>query len=70
MSGQTKRASFIEATLNTGSGFVVSFLIWQTIGPMFGYEVTVSDNLAITSVFTGASIARSYAWRRLFNRIR
>lgn len=70
MSGQSKRASLIEASLNTASGFALSFVLWHFVGPLFGYEVTWADNLGITAVFTCSSIARGYLWRRLFNRLR
>ena len=65
---QTKLVSLIEATLNMSSGFLLSLFVWQVIvAPLFGYEVTFADNLALTSIFTVISIARSYAWRRFFN---
>lgn len=64
---QSRLSSLVEASLNIGSGFILSLVIWQTIGPLFGYVVTMHDNLAITSIFTGASLARSYVWRRYFN---
>jgi hypothetical protein len=66
---QTRIGSFIESALNTASGFVVAFALWQwVIGPLMGYAVNYHDNLIITSIFTVASIARSYVWRRFFNK--
>ncbi len=65
---QTKLVSLIEALCNIGSGFVLSLVVWQwLVAPLFGYEVTFADNLALTSIFTVISIARSFAWRRFFN---
>jgi hypothetical protein len=64
---QTRLGSFIESSLNTLSGFFISFFLWQLVGPWFGYTVTFGDNFLITSIFTVASIARSYVWRRCFN---
>lgn len=63
---QTKLVSLIEATSNTASGFLLSFFVWHFVGPLFGYEVTWSDNLIFTSIFTVVSILRSYFWRRFF----
>jgi hypothetical protein len=57
----------IEAKVNLIVGFLLSMGVWQTIGPLFGYEVTIGDNLAITSIFTVFSFARAYTLRRLFN---
>lgn len=69
--GQTKLGSLIEATLNTMSGFVLAFVLWQwVVGPLMDYPVSYSDNFVITSIFTVASIARSYVWRRIFNKRR
>ena len=66
---QTKAVSFIESCLNIGSGFILSMIIWQAIaGPLFGYEITLTQNLGLTSIFTVVSIVRSYLWRRFFAR--
>lgn len=56
-----------ESVLGTATGFLVSMCIWQTIGPWFGYVVTIGDNLLITSIFTIASLLRGYLLRRAFN---
>ncbi len=67
MRGQSRVGSATEAVLSVGSGFLLSFLIWQFIAaPLWGYEVTLLDNLGLTSLFTVASIIRSYIWRRIF----
>ncbi len=64
---QTRLVSVIETTLNTASGYVVSFMVWPLVGPLFGYEVTLSANFWITNIFTVVSLVRSYIWRRFFN---
>lgn len=65
---QTRFESLIETSLNTASGFVVAFLVWQFIAaPLMGYTVTLHDNFVITSIFTVASVLRGYVWRRFFN---
>lgn len=67
---QSRAASALEAVLNVGSGFVLALLLWQlVVAPLWGYEVTMLDNLGITTIFTAASVARSYVWRRYFNRL-
>lgn len=66
--GQSKTESAVEAALNIGSGFILSMLVWQLIAnPVFGYEVTFGENVALTSIFTVVSLVRSYVWRRFFN---
>lgn len=65
---QSRLESFVEASLNTASGFLVSLMVWQfAVAPAMGFEVSWHDNFIITGVFTAVSIARSYLWRRFFN---
>lgn len=64
---QSKLGSAVEAVINIGSGFFLSMLVWQLIAnPVFGYEVTFTQNLGLTSIFTVVSLIRSYLWRRFF----
>ncbi len=66
--GQSRTHSAIESVLNIGMGFVISLGITAIVMPAFGHHVSFAQNVAITSIFTVASLARSYALRRLFNR--
>ena len=65
--GQSRRDSAIEAMVNILVGFVVSVLITAVLLPGMGHAVTLADNLLMTSVFTVASLLRSYGLRRAFN---
>ena len=67
--GQSRRLSAIETATNIAVGFVVSLVITDVVMPLFGHDVTIGQNVVITSIFTVASVVRSYALRRLFNRI-
>lgn len=64
---QTRRGSFIEACVNTASGFVVSLIVWHFVARHYSIPMPLSRNLEITGIFTVVSVARSYLWRRLFN---
>ena len=65
---QLKRHSLLEACLSTASGFIVSLILWiVVVVPVWHVQVAMFDNLAITAMFTVASVARSYVWRRIFN---
>lgn len=66
---QTKTHSAIEAITNVAVGYIVATLATWFILPLFGYRVSVSDAFGISALFTVVSIIRSYALRRLFNRI-
>ena len=65
---QTRLESFIEANINTFSGFGISLLFWVLVViPVWDLNVTMFDNLMITCCFTVLSVARGYVWRRFFN---
>ena len=66
---QTKVESFIEATANQGSGFIISMLVWGfVIAPLLASGIlTLADNFIIMLVFFTISFIRSYLWRRFFN---
>lgn len=65
---QPKWESALEQTLNVGSGFLLSLLLWTyVISPVYDIKVTTTENLEITLAFTVLSLLRGYAWRRLFN---
>ena len=65
---QSKLESALEQTLNVGSGFILSYMIWITvITPVYDIQLSTSDNLTVTLIFTVVSLLRGYVWRRLFN---
>lgn len=66
---QRKSHSLLEACLNTASGFVVSLVVWHWVAKWYGIPMPLGTNLEITGIFTIVSIARSYLWRRIFNRL-
>ncbi len=61
--------SILETTINIASGFVVSYLVWLYLVPIFWPEHTSSHAVAfgITMLFTVTSFLRSLIWRRFFN---
>jgi hypothetical protein len=67
---QSRRMSLVEAIANVGVGFCVALLTQIIVFPLFGLVVSLGENLAIGGLFTLASIARSYALRRVFEAIR
>ena len=65
---QTKIESLIESSVNIGSGWFVSLLLWIfVVTPWMDIEPILLDSLAVTGLFTVVSIIRSYLWRRFFN---
>jgi hypothetical protein len=64
---QTKSQSAVESVANVTIGYVVSLVANATILPLFGFAISMSENLAIGAIYTAISIARSYCVRRAFN---
>ncbi|MFN3727509.1 MAG: hypothetical protein ACK4SZ_14535 [Allosphingosinicella sp.] len=62
--------SLIEALSNVAIGYGVAVLTQIAVFPLFDLQVSLSDNLLIGALFTLVSVARSYAVRRMFERMR
>ena len=66
---QSKRQSLIESFVNVAIGYGVALMSQILIFPLFGIHIPLASNLAIGAIFTVISVARSYAVRRVFNRL-
>lgn len=66
-SGQSKRASIVEAWVNILIGFGINFAANMLLLPLVGARFTLMENFWMGSVYTSLSILRSYAIRRWFN---
>lgn len=67
--GQTKAQSATEAAVNIAIGWLLSLGVTAVVLPWFGHEVTLAQNIGMTSIFTAVSLVRSYAVRRYFNHL-
>ena len=67
---QTRAISLLEAVANVAVGYWIAVLTQMLVVPLFGLEASLAQNLGIGAVFTGVSIVRSYALRRVFKAIR
>lgn len=65
---QSRKRSLIESFTNIIVGFGISFGSVHYIFPLFGYKITLSDNLYMGFWFTIISLIRSYTLRRIFTR--
>ena len=63
---QPARLSLLEACLNVVAGFFLSLVIQAAVYPMFGIVTSVTTDGMIATVFTAASLVRSYLLRRAF----
>jgi hypothetical protein len=65
---QTRLHSFLEATANILIGSLISLLVQRLVFPLYGIQITLSQDIQIVAIFTVVSIVRSYILRRVFNR--
>ena len=66
---QKRVQSLIETVASTAIGFIIAFLAQLIFYPLYGFEVTLSQNLQLTAIFTAISIVRGYYVRCLFNHL-
>jgi len=66
---QSRRMSLVEVAANYAIGITLSWLITYYLMPTWGFEQSVSAASWATGVYTVASVIRSYALRRVFNRM-
>ena len=67
---QSRRMSLLEAATNVVVGYAVAVASQIMVFPWFGLHPSLGENLAIGALFTGTSLVRSYALRRLFEAVR
>ena len=64
---QTRLHSLIEAAANVVVGYSINVVANLTVLPLFGLAVSAGEAAGIGLVFTGISLVRAYALRRVFN---
>jgi hypothetical protein len=67
MMKQDKVDSILEATTNMALGLVISMTANALIFPLFGWDITLQENIYMGFIYSSISIARNYIIRRLFN---
>jgi hypothetical protein len=63
---QSRLMSLVESIANVAVGYGLALATQVVVFPLFGIAASLSEHLAIGAAFTGVSILRSYALRRLF----
>lgn len=66
---QSRCMSLAEAVTNVLLGYGIAVMTQVTVFPLFGLNVSLSENLGIGLVFTVISLVRSYLLRRIFNAV-
>ena len=67
---QSRTMSLVEAVTNVIIGYGAAVAAQILVFPVFGLQMTWSENLKLAAAFTLISIIRSFALRRLFETIR
>jgi hypothetical protein len=62
---QSRLMSLVEAVTNVVVGLVVAVATQLVVFPILGLQASLGQNLTLALVFTGVSIVRSYALRRM-----
>lgn len=65
---QLKRHSFLEAWTNIFVGYTINLLANFVIFPLWGWEISLKQNIEIGVIYTLISLTRSYCLRRIFTR--
>ena len=64
---QSKKQSFIETFTSVFVGWVIGVILNMLVLPLFDYDVSLTDGVLISIIFTIVSVIRSYLIRRFFN---
>jgi hypothetical protein len=67
---QSRAMSLIESLTNVAVGLGLAFAANAALLPAIGCAISARENAALTAAMTALSIARSYALRRGFERLR
>ncbi|WP_296643899.1 DUF7220 family protein [Roseinatronobacter sp.] len=66
---QSRSMSLVEATTNVIIGYALAVATQLVVFPSLGLQASLGENLALGGIFTGISLLRSYALRRLFEAV-
>lgn len=64
---QTRKQSAIEAMMNILIGYTINFIANLTLFPLFGWDISIQQNLLLGVLYTLISFVRSYMLRRFYN---
>lgn len=64
---QKRWHSIVEANANLITSYPVTYAMYVWVLPHFGYNFSKEQGLELTLIFSGVSLLRQYAIRRLFN---
>jgi hypothetical protein len=66
---QSRGMSLLEAVANVVVGYALAIMTQIAVFPLCGLQVSIAENILIGAIFTIVSLMRSYALRRIFNKL-
>lgn len=66
---QLKKHSLIESCTNIIVGYTINMIANFIIFPIWGWSITLKQNIEIGIVYTVISLIRSYCLRRVFTNL-
>lgn len=64
---QSRKQSATEAVMNVLIGYTINFIANMTLFPLFGWQISIEQNLWLGTIYTVISLVRSYGLRRFYN---
>lgn len=64
---QTRTQSAVEAVTNVAVGYLINITANFLIFPLFGWDITLGQNVLMGVFYTVISLVRSYSLRRFYN---
>ena len=64
---QSKKQSLVETITSVFVGWAIGVILNMLVLPLFDYNVSLTDGVLISIIFTAVSVIRSYLIRRFFN---
>ena len=64
---QSKKQSLIESLTSVFVGWLIGVILNMLVLPLFDYDVSLTDGILISIIFTAVSVIRGEVVRRIFN---
>lgn len=65
---QSRRGSLVESVSNVFIGYGINFALNLALFPLFGWHISLHQNLVLGTIYTVVSLVRSYVIRRFFSK--
>lgn len=66
---QTRKGPLAEALINVAIGYGINLTANALLFPLFGWHISLKQNVMLGVFYTVISIVRSYCIRRWFNKL-